>query len=518
MRVGAGAALAAGASAGCARRAWEGNRGILELRPAIDGGVASGDVTRDGAIVWSRADRPATMLVEWATTESFKDARAVRGPDATPATGFTARVDLRGLPAGQRVFYRVRFADLSDPSLVSEPAVGSFATPGDAKADVLFAWSGDTAGQGWGINPEFGGMRAYAAMLATAPQFMIHSGDTIYADIPLKPAVTLPDGTTWRNVMTPAKSKVAQTLDDFRGNHAYNLLDEHVRRFNAAVPVIAQWDDHEVRNNWCPGQVIPASDAAYTLERSLDVLAGRARQAFLEFMPIRPTPADAGRIYRQCGRGPLLDVFLLDERSYRARNTRNRQAEAGPETAFLGRAQLDWLKRGLATSTATWKVIASDMPVTLVAGDGENFEAAANGDDGAPLGRELEFAELLAFMKQSGVRNTVWLTADVHYATAIHCDPARAATFKDFDPFWEFVSGPLNAGTFGPNKVDKTFGAEVRWHSLPPGFKGGPGPSAGLQFFGTVGIDAKTGALTVSQYNMKGERIYRNELEPVREA
>ena len=56
----------------------------------------------------------------------------------------------------------------------------------------------------------------------------------------------------------------------------------------------------------------------------------------------------------------------------------------------------------------------------------------------------------------------VWLTADVHYTAAHRYDPNRAQ-FQDFAPFWEFVSGPLNAGTFGPNELDATFGP--RWCS-----------------------------------------------------
>ena len=48
-------------------------------RPAMPYGTASGDVTRDRAIVWSRTDRRARMLVEWSTTESFQDVRRVRG-------------------------------------------------------------------------------------------------------------------------------------------------------------------------------------------------------------------------------------------------------------------------------------------------------------------------------------------------------------------------------------------------------------------------------------------------------
>src|SRR3712207_7018803 len=52
----------------------------------------------------------------------------------------------------------------------------------------------------------------------------------VYADNPLKETVELPDGRIWRNVVTEAKSAVAQTLDEYRGQYAYNLMDENYRR------------------------------------------------------------------------------------------------------------------------------------------------------------------------------------------------------------------------------------------------------------------------------------------------
>src|SRR5438094_266772 len=76
-------------------------------RPAVEQGAASGDVGHDRAIIWSRCDRPAQMIVEWATTETFREPRRVMGPAAIEATDFTAKVDLRSLPAAERIFYRV---------------------------------------------------------------------------------------------------------------------------------------------------------------------------------------------------------------------------------------------------------------------------------------------------------------------------------------------------------------------------------------------------------------------------
>src|SRR5438046_2471734 len=91
----------------------------------------------------------------------------------------------------------------------------------------------------------------------------------------------------------------------------------------------------------------------------------------------------------------------------------------------------------------------------LVLDDARYPEAWANGK-GMPLGRELELAELLRFIKHRPVKNVVWVTADVHYAAAHHYSP-RAARFRDFSPFWEFVAGPLHASSFGPNALDETF-------------------------------------------------------------
>src|SRR5437773_2093826 len=83
--------------------------------------------------------------------------------------------------------------------------VGRFRTPPREKRDVLFTWGGDVAGQGYGINPEWGGYRLFKAMHDLRPDFFVHSGDHIYADNPLQKEVKLDDGTIWKNVVTEAK-------------------------------------------------------------------------------------------------------------------------------------------------------------------------------------------------------------------------------------------------------------------------------------------------------------------------
>ncbi len=489
-------------------------------RPQQPCGVMSGDVTLDAAgaraIVWSRADRPARIVVEYAMDESMRNARRVVGAAGMESVDFTARVDLTGLPAGSVIHYRVQFQDLGNYRVYSEPVAGRLVTPPSDKRSVSFAFSGDEAGQGWGINESWGGYRVYEAMRRFHPDFFIHSGDQIYADGPLLPEVKLEDGSIWKNVTTPAKAKVAETLDELRGNFAYNLLDLNKRRFASEVPFLVQWDDHEVRNNWFPQQTF--GDPRYTV-RSAALLSARAKQAMFEYNPFRIDPADPERIYRAFSYGPALDVFMLDERSYRGPNTPNRQSAITEESTFLGSAQLQWIKDELKRSKATWKAIASDMPISLVVADGNadvpkgTFEAWANADNGPPSGRELEMADLLRFIKQNNIRNVVWFTADVHYAQATRYDPAKAQ-FADFKPFWEFVSGPINAGTFGPNALDLTFGPELKFVSVPAGNKQNLPPSAGQQFFGIAKIDGPAGVMRVSLHDVTGKELYGVDLAP----
>jgi len=481
-------------------------------RPQIVHGVQSGDVGTDGGVVWARADRPSQMLVEVATSESFSDARALPPTAALPESDFTAKMLLENLPAGQDIFYRVRFRDLSHINISSEPVVGRFRTAPSDRRDVHFVWGGDVAGQGWGINPDDGGMLTFATMRKHQPDFLLHSGDTIYADGIIAAEVKLPGDMIWKNVTIPEKAKVAETLDEFRAAHKYNFLDDNVRAFNAEVPIFVQWDDHEVTNNWSPSKQLPA---AYR-ERDIALLAARAARAFHEMYPMRESIVEPGRVYRTLNYGPHLDVFMLDERSYRGPNGPNQQTAYGPDSYFIGPDQLAWLKRALLNSRATWKVIASDMPLSLVVYDDatnkKGSEAFAQGD-GPPRGRELEIADLLRFIKTSGVANTVWLTADVHYTAAHYYNPDKAQ-FGDFEPFWEFVSGPLHAGTFGPNELDNTFGPEVRFFKAPaPGQQNLP-PSAGMQFFGHVKIDGKSGQMIVTLRDRADTALWSTTLDP----
>jgi alkaline phosphatase D len=452
------------------------------------------------ALVWARCDEPARMLLEWDTTEAFAQPRRIAGPVVGPDGDHAATVALTGLPDAQTLCYRVRF-EREAARGASSWVNGRFATP---RPDAFrFAWTGDTCGQGFGRNPEWGGLRGYAAIRKAAPAFLLNSGDLIYADNPILPEQRLADGRIWRNVSNECVARVAQTLDDFRERFAYNLDDDHVRALAREVPIIAQWDDHETHNNWWPGQEL--DDERYRAERNASTLAGHARRAMLEWLPV-----PAGPVHRIVHYGPLLDVIVLDCRSFRTANDDNR----GDGGAMLGTEQARWFVDAVAGSRASWKIIACDQPVGLVIGDGPNDsrnEGFANGD-GPPLGRERELAGILSALRERGVRNVAWLTADVHYAAAHHYDPARA-TGAHFDPFWEFIAGPIHAGSFGPNPLDPTFGPEAKFQWAPPPGASNLPPWDGLQSFGTV--DVTRDALRVAIVGIDGRERYTIDLPRV---
>ncbi|NJN06233.1 MAG: alkaline phosphatase [Rhodobacteraceae bacterium] len=485
-------------------------------RPVFTHGVQSGDVDTSSGMIWTRTDRPARIAMEVSTTESFKDARRLAAMDAIPNSDLSVKRLIDALPSDQEIFYRFIATDLSDTNAVSEPLVGRFRTAPMSRRNIRFAWSGDTAGQGWGIDAE--GMATYATMAKHQPDFFIHSGDTVYADGPMEDEVELKDGSLWKNLVLPdEKRKVAETLDEFRAQWKYNLLDEHVRAMNASVPTFMQWDDHEVTNNWSDSKDLMGDDR-YT-EKSVHVLQARATRAFHEMTPLRITPEEPSRVYRKIGYGPMLDVFFLDLRSYRGPNTAPLSDTLTDDQRVLGAEQMAWLKRELAASKATWKVIASDQPIGLIVWD--NFrekagsEGIADGQNGPAMGRELEVAELLRFIKTAKIDNTVWFTADVHYTAAHYYDPNKAQ-FQDFNPFWEFVSGPLHAGTFGPNSLDATFGPEVKFVKGPSKDQGqNLPPSMGLQFFGLVDIDAQSQQMRVRLMDRGDTELYAVTLDPV---
>jgi alkaline phosphatase D len=167
-------------------------------------------------------------------------------------------------------------------------------------------------------------------------------------------------------VLIDEKRKVAETLDEFRGQWKYNMMDEHVRAMNAVCPTFFQWDDHEVVNNWSDSKDLSGDDR-YTRNRSTCCRPLRPRLPRDDADPLHAgrtgprLPQDRLRPDARC----VLPRPALLSRPERRRRCRRDDAES----RVLGAEQIAWLKRELANSKATWKVIASDMPIGLIVWD-----------------------------------------------------------------------------------------------------------------------------------------------------
>lgn len=484
----------------------------------------AGELRGDTGVLWGRCNRevPARMGFElWpAAAEEGEEPpvglRQLQGPRVDASTDFTGSVRLGGFEPGRGYRYRVSCTDEGAEELDRGPE-GGFRTPPleSEPAPVSFVWLADIAGQGWGRNPELtllrdgsgeeirGGFVIFDVLRGLAPQFAVFAGDSIYADSPVPPAQTIPPevgGGTWRN--EPTRDFASITLEDYRASWRYNLGDSKLRAFLLETPVLVLWDDHEVTDNWYPGEILAGPPYNGV---SANLLAKRARQALFEYVPIR-----GEEMYRSVRYGSQLELFLLDVRSYRGPNSEN-FAPAGIE--MLGAKQFEWLSRSLKESAAIWKVVVSPDPLSLVTGGSDDRDGWAQGDPRI-LGREVQLRQLLERIARDEVENVVFLSADVHFAAAIGYDPSKAKNGAAFKPFWEFVSGPAHAGAFGATELDASFAPRFDWMQAPS-TEGLPQnlPPPNLQSFGAVDV-GENGGLRVRLHDASGAVLYEKTLEP----
>lgn len=487
----------------------------------------SGDVTSNSAVLWGRCNQEQDTQIKFTlftaahkhqhTPHQYQHVQE-KVSKVSAKTDYTRSVIFKGLEPNTQYHYQVECKSLGkDASPTASGMMSNFTTPPSSQhaGAVRFVWVADLAGQGWGRNPHLsikhiagdliqGGYVVFASMSKLNPDFALFQGDMIYADVEIPPRKKMPvdvGGGIWIN--KPSKDFVAIALDDFRANWKYNLGDKNMAHFLAKTPVYVQWDDHEVANNWYPGKIMP-EDAPY-FGMTADELAKTAKQALLEFNPIKH--AD---LFRSFQYGKHMELFLLDERSYRGANSDNDNPNG---IEMLGQAQLNWLKDALKNSQATWKIISTHDPLSIVTG-GVTDRDAWGQNDAAILGREVQLAEILKFLKDHDIKNVVFLTSDVHFAAAISYEPARA-TFKDFNPFWEFVIGPINAGAFGAGNLDASFGPKYEYLRAPSteGI-GQNSPPPYLQSFGLVEISI-IGELTVKLIDITGSLLFKKRMVPL---
>jgi alkaline phosphatase D len=429
-------------SVGCAAFSDEGVRtsGVFEEQSYLDSdllpqGVAIGDVSSERALLWLRTDGPATVQIEWAPLSLWERASRLATVVApvsrtgsiptSSETDYTLAIPLEGLSPATRYRYQVLLVSTDQagkqPSM-KLAAKGEFLTLPDDKtsATVTFAWSGDLGGQGrcrQGVR----GYPIFDVIQRHNPDFFLFLGDTIYGDH-LCPSPPNEAGADFK----------ATTLPTYRLRHRYQRGAEALRRFLETTPVYVIWDDHEVRNNFAGpyDEQMPA-----------------ARQALREYWPIFSTQDDPHRLYRRVRCGADLELFILDTRQYRSRNA----DPDGPAKTMLGSAQLKWLLNGLRTSTATWKVIVTSVPLSIPKGGDTRVpgnDGWAGGADGTGFERERQV--IVDAILNHKIKNVVFLAGDVHWAQVNAYDPNQDGAAD----FYEYIAGPLSAhpGRFAPTR------------------------------------------------------------------
>ena len=392
-------------------------------------------------------------------------ARGVRGPVLTPERDFTGKVAAaRACRPPSAVALPGRGSRTCDDPGVRERAADRVVHAPRRAARAATCRScgrGDLAGQGWGINPDLGGYRIFRAMRgARARTSSCAAATTIYADGPLTETVDAArraDLAQRRHAGEDARSPRRSTSS--AASSPTTCSTSNLRAFAAAVPQINQWDDHEVRNNWYPGQILDRR----ALHREARRRARRPGHGRRSSSGCRSATVDGGRIYRQVSHGPLLDVFVLDMRTYKDPNDANVYAD--PQRGLLG-----------ARSSASGSSASSPRSHGDLEGDRQRpaarprragrrrarSRASRRATRARRSGRELEFAEVLRVRAPAPAsRGMVFLTADVHYTSAHHYDPSRAA-FGDFDPVLGVRLRPAQRGRVRPERAGRARSARRR--------------------------------------------------------
>jgi alkaline phosphatase D len=413
-------------------------------------GVASGDPRPGAVVLWTRvtptaaatpgSGRGPRVTVTWQVARDAAFRHVVsRGTFGTgPSRDHTVKVDVTGLAPARWYHYRFLLDGVASP-------VGRTRTAPAADADV--------AGLRLGVvscaNLPAGWFSAYRHLADRDDlHAVVHLGDYLYEYGPGEYGY----GRTNRDIRPhdPAHEMVA--LSDYRRRHAQYKTDPDLQRLHARYPFIATWDDHEVANDqWRAGaENHDASEGSYAARRA------RAHRAYDEWMPVRlegtAALGDGTRLFRRLRFGTLAELSMLDLRSYRDRQVDPTvpspvgptadPAVSDPDRTIAGREQLDWLKAGLHSGGAQWKLVGNPVmiapvtfaqlphdlvdPVDDVTGLLPRDGLAYNVDqwDGYTDDRR----EVFEHLRDHGVRDTVFLTGDIHSGWACEL-PHDAATY-----------------------------------------------------------------------------------------
>ena len=451
----------------------------------ISHGIASGDVTDDSAVVWSRSNREAQMHVEYDTNSNFSQPKSANTATLNnQTTDYTAHVKLEGINPDTLYYYRAWFSTPplfqanKTVSLTSNTLTGSFRTSPDpslsSNKPISFIFAADLGGQKHCRQVDKGGYSIFEKMKEMSPDFFIANGDMIYAADKC-PAQGPSDD--WQNIPGSFSgiadpevnwTDTEQVRDTYLKHWQYNRADPYLQSFLQNTSMYSQWDDHEVINDF--GALWPYWNSFNKDREGYSNIVNEGRKAFFNYSPIDRNSDEKNRIYRSFNWGPYLDLFILDGRSYRSPNSMSDTPENNK--TMLGSEQLEWLERGLMNSSAIWKVISNDIPISVPTGANVSTlgrDGWANGNEtnfSSKTGFERELQQLLVFLDNSNIENVVFVTTDVHFPANILYE-IDANDDGDKLIFHELISGPLSAFRFGSQGgvpipgLDATFSPKI---------------------------------------------------------
>ena len=427
-------------------------------------GVASGDPTSDGVVLWTRlAPQPLlgggmpmeSVAVGWEVAEDEHFSTIVfQGQTlAHQALAHSVHVEVNGLQAARWYWYR--FYVGADVSPIGRTRTMPTATTLSERARFAFVSC---------QNFEQGLYTAYEHLVKEDLEFVVHLGDYIY------------EGAGKLGHVRKHVGPECTTLEHYRTRYAQYKQDPALQAMHAAMPWLVTPDDHEVANNYAAAI---AEDREISPENFLRRRAA-AYQAYYEHMPLRRAALPNGpdmQLFRRISVGRLADFHILDTRQYRTDQPcgdgkKPQCAEAlSPSATMMGFPQRDWLFNGMSQSHAVWNVIAQQVMMARV--NVQSGEGVAYSMDQWP-GYEMERRKLLNFIHQQKIANIVVLSGDIHS----HWANELTADFSGLDGkviASEFVGTSISSGGNGvaePHGLAKLLAKNpfVKFHNAERGY------------------------------------------------
>ena len=437
-------------------------------------GVASGDPTPTGVVLWTRLApkplqldggmTPEAVDVSWVVASDERLSKIVKQGvvRAGPDTGHAVHVEVEGLDADRWYFYGFRTRDHASP-------VGRTRTmPADdvMPASLTFAFASCQ-------HFEHGYYNAYRGMAADTPDMVFFLGDYIYEYAGEKKKTDSKDARVRIHEGPKLKS-----IADYRRRYAQYRSDAALTSMHASCPWWVTWDDHEFENNYANlvSSLKDVDPKAFVVQRAA------AYRAYYEHMPLRPSSIPNGpdmQLFRKGRFGRLMDFHVLDTRQYRTDQVNGDGQRLldddaySPENTILGRRQREWLESALGTSKGTWNLLAQQVMMGAVGRRSKTPGANTYSMDQWP-GYMDERNKLLRFLGEKKVANPVVITGDIH---SNWVNNLRVGDREGKGPIvgTEFVGTSISSGGNGtevPKALEDLLSdnPSLKWHSAERGY------------------------------------------------